>query len=163
VLWYVLAQGGGASQSKLLALAGAGCVLLAAAMVVGWPRLVALAVLLLAAPDAVVLAMRGPIPLAPVLAAGLLGASELAYWSAELRAGGRDVRFALALRLAVRLLAMAAVGAALGLLLLAVAELPASGSLDLTVLGAVAVVAVVGLAAWLVMASVGGGAGSGES
>jgi ABC-type multidrug transport system permease subunit len=47
-------------------------------------------------------------------------------------------------------------------LLLAVADLPASGSLVLTILGAVAVVAVLGLAVLLVISSVGGGARPGE-
>jgi hypothetical protein len=158
----VLAQAGQDSLSKLLSLAGAGIVLLAVAMFAGWPRLVALAVILLAAPEAVVLAMHGPLLLAPPLGAGLLGASELGYWSVDLRAGGSDVRARLRIRLGLRLLVMAAVGAGLGVLLLAVADLPANGSLDLTILGAVAVVAVLGLAVLLVVSSVGRGASPGE-
>lgn len=158
----MLAQGGQSSLSKLLSVAGAGLVLLAVAMFAGWPQLVALAVILLAAPEAVVLALHGPILLAPPLGAGLLGASELAYWSVELRAGGSDVQARLRLRLGLRLLVMATVGAALGVLLLAVSDLPTSGSLDLTILGAVAVVAVLGLAVLLVISSVGGGATPGE-
>lgn len=158
----MLAQGGEGSLSKLLSLVGAGLLLLAVAMFFGWPQLVALAVILLAAPDAVVLALHGPLLLAPPLGAALLGASELAYWSVELRKGGSDVQARLRLHLGLRLLVMATIGAALGVLLLAVADLPASGSLVLTILGAVAVVAVLGLAVLLVISSVGEGARPGE-
>ncbi len=78
---------------------------------------------------------------APLFAAGLYAAAELAYASLEARRPGGlgGHRFALAVGL------VAAGGAALGYLLLVLALLPLSGSLVLTALGGAAAVVATGI------------------
>jgi hypothetical protein len=115
-----------------------------------WPRLLAPTLLLVAVPWGVALVDRA-LPAESVLAgAGLLVVGELAGWSQDL-AGVVPQSAADALRLALRTLAMVAVGAGTASVLLAASALPAPGSLLRLLAGlgaALAVVAFVALRRW---------------
>jgi hypothetical protein len=104
------------------------------------------AVALLGAGYALLLVIRDPAldGRAPLVAAGLLAAAELAYWSLELRAGIAEDAGALARRVALLLL-VALAGMLLGALVLAVAGELGTGALWLEALGAAAAVAVLAL------------------
>lgn len=85
---------------------------------------------------------------APLYAAGLLLAAELAYWSLERRSPGRDEPGAIARRTAA-LLALVLGSVGLGALLLATVELPAGGGLVLEAAGVAAATATLALLAAL--------------
>ncbi|MHB1525326.1 MAG: hypothetical protein ACYCZN_03430 [Candidatus Dormibacteria bacterium] len=150
--WYTLAW---ARQGlpQLLGVETGGVLLLGLALGIRRPRVVPLAIILLAVPEALVLAERGPLLLAPLLGAGLLAASELSYWSLQLAQPGRSTARLRAV-LSWRLVLLAVAGSGMGWLVLSVAGLPAAGTIDLTLLGVVAVVGILGLAAWLVRSAV---------
>ena len=153
-LAYPAAEGKGLDLPALLGVGGAGLVLVLVGLALAWRPLIALSLLPLSIPVAVVLVLRGPIYLAPVLGAVLLMAMELDFWSIDESAPGpsaRRLRVALSLRTGV----MAALGACMGLLVLALAGFGASGGLALTLVGGVAAVGVLGLAVWLVRTGLG--------
>ena len=137
---------GGPEGWAVLAAGGAGTALLALAVAAGLPGVVPAAVALLGAAYALLLVLRDPAldVRAPLVAAGLLAAAELAYWSLELRAGIAEDAGALARRVALLLL-LALAGMLLGALVLAVAGELGTGALWLEALGAAAAVAVLAL------------------
>jgi len=153
-IWYTLAQ---ARQGRfaLAAVELVGLILLGVALGLRWRPPVPPAVILLAAPEALVLAERGPALLAPLLGAGLLLVAELSYWSLEFTTPGRTGA-RLRVRLSLRLASMAVAGALVGWLVLEVGGLSATGTLDLTMFGAAAVLAILALAAILVRSAVQG-------
>ena len=108
-----------------------------AAVVLGWSSLVPVSVGLLGAAYAIHLALDDPAldARAPLLAAGLLLAAELAYWSvAELQKVRTDAREQFRRLAVVVLLALA--GLAVGAVLLAVADLVRTRGLAVDLLGA---------------------------
>jgi len=130
---------------------GAGVLIFVAALLTGWRFLIALALPPLLAPQAVVLLERGPLLLAPVLGATLLAASELAFWSIGARPPGKHSG-RLLVTLVIRVWGLSVGGAVLGWLVLAISGLKTAGSLDLTFIGSVAVVALLAAMTWLVRA-----------
>ena len=138
----------------LLGVEVGGLVLLGLTLAIKLPRVAPLAIILLGAPVALVGAQSGTGLLAPWLGVDLLVVAELTFWSLDLAAPGQStagLRRALWLRLAV----LAVVGGGIGWLVLAVAGLPAAGTLDLTVLGVAATLGILGLMALLVRSAVG--------
>jgi hypothetical protein len=146
--WSALAATTGVPLTGVLGLLAV--VLLSAAVTLEWSAGIGWALGLLAAQylasalpfDSVVDAR------APVVGAGLLLVAELAYWSIELRSPMRDepaIHVARARAIGV----LVAAGAAAAVVPLLVAELPAAGQPALRVAGAIAVVCVVALLAWL--------------
>ena len=134
-----LAEGGDVALAVGARLAAVGLLALVAAVVLGWSTLLPAALLLLGgayathlAADDVALDARGP-----VVAAGLLLAAELGYWSLEERdrvrgEPGEDLRH---LGLVV-LVALA--GLAVGAVVLAAADLARASGLAVDLLGAAA-------------------------
>ena len=122
---------------------------LIAALVLGWPRLVPLALVLLGCAYAVYLALDDP-PLdvaAPALAAGLFVTAELAFWSLEERDAVRTERGEV-LRRAAIVAVQGAVALVLGSALLAVTDLARTRGLVIDLLGtAAAATALLSLAA----------------
>ena len=153
-LAYPAAQGQGLDRPALLGIGGAGLALVLAGLVLKWRPLIALALLPLSAPVAVVLVLRGPIYLAPVLGVVLLVATELDFWSIDEAVPGPSAA-RLRAGLTLRTVVMAALRLGLGLVVLALAGLRATGGLDLTLIGSVAAVGVLALAVWLLRASLG--------
>ena len=139
--------------AALLGVGSAGLALLLVGMGLSWRPGVALGLLPLAAAVATVLVLRGPVVLAPLLGAILLVMTELGFWAVDEsapRAGSARLRIVLAARTA----AMAVLGFVLGLVVLALAGLRASGGLDLTLIGSLAAVGVLALAVFLLRAGV---------
>ena len=157
-LAYPAAQGQGLDLPALLGIGGAGLALVLAGLVLKWRPLVALALLPLSAPVAVVLALRGPIYLAPVLGALLLVATELDFWSIDEAVPGPSAA-RLRVGLTLRTIVMAVLGLVMGLVVLALVGLRATGGLDLTLIGSLAAVGVLALAVWLLRASLGASEG----
>jgi len=116
---------------------------LTAGLVLGWPRLVSFALVLLGGVYALYLGVDDP-PLdvsAPAFAAGLLVAAELAYWSLDERAKVLGERGEALRRAAI----VAALGVAALVLcsgLLALADVARTRGLAVDLLGAAAVVTV---------------------
>jgi F0F1-type ATP synthase assembly protein I len=129
-----------------------GLILLGVALGLRWRGPVPSAVILLAAPEALLLAERGPALLAPLLGAGLLLVAELSFWSLDFSAPARSAA-RLRVRLAVRLASMAA-GTILGWLVMEIGGFSAGGTIDLTILGAAAVLAILVVAAIMVRSAV---------
>jgi hypothetical protein len=123
--------------------AGVAIVALAAALLLGWPRLVSLALVLLGGVYALYLGVDDP-PLdvsAPAFAAGLLVAAELAFWSLDERAEVLGERGETLRRSAI----VAGLGVAALVLcsaLLALADVARTSGLAVDLLGAAAAVAV---------------------
>ena len=136
------------------ALAGAGALavaLLLVAMVAGWPSGIAAALLLLAAVYAASLAIQDEASVdtaAPLYAAGLLVVAELAYWSLELRAGGREEARVVVRRFAA-LAALTISSVVLGAFVIAVTAFPLGGGLIWNVIGVAAAAATLGVLALL--------------
>jgi len=130
-----------------------GLILLGVALGLRWRGPVPSAVILLAAPEALLLAERGPALLAPLLGAGLLLVAELSFWSLDFSAPARSAA-RLRVRLAVRLASMAAAGTILGWLVMEIGGFSAGGTIDLTILGAAAVLAILVVAAIMVRSAV---------
>lgn len=101
-------------------------------------------------------ALRAPALLAPFMGALLLIAAELALWSIE-RSHPAQEATAVGLFRAVRLTGLALAGCGFGLLALAASDLAVSGGFDLTAVGVVAVVAILGLVFWLGRGALRGG------
>lgn len=149
--WYTAAAGGHLPLAALLAAEGAGILGFVAALLTGWRFLIALSLLPLLAPQAVVLLERGPLLLSPVLGATLLAASELAFWSIGARPPGPHSP-RLLWRLGARVVGLAAGGVVLGWLVLAASGLRTAGTLDLTVIGSAALLVLLAAITWLVRA-----------
>jgi len=129
-------------QTASIRLAIAALAVLVLGLVFGWPPLVALAIALAGAGYAAELAIDdAPLDrLAPVLAAAVIAAAELAYWSLEEREQVADDEGGRARHLAV--VALLALGALLvGGVLLGLVDLVQTGSLATDVLGAAAAAA----------------------
>ena len=120
-------------------LVAVGVLVLVAAVVLGWSSLVAASVVLIGSAYAVHLALDDPTldTRAPLLAAGLLLAAELAYWSLEerqnVRTEARDQ-----LRHLAAVVALALGGLFVGAVLLAVADVARTRGLAVDLLGAAA-------------------------
>ena len=120
-------------------LVAVGVIALVAAVVLGWSSLVAASVVLIGSAYAVHLALDDPelATGAPLLAAGLLLAAELAYWSLEerqnVRTEARDQLWHLAV-----VVALALGGLFVGAVLLAVADVARTRGLAVDLLGAAA-------------------------
>ena len=115
-----------------------------------WPRLLAPALLLVAVPWGIALVDRELPVESVIVGAGLLVVGELAGWSQDL-ATVVPQSAADAMRLALRTLAMVAVGVGTASILLAASALPAPGSLLRLLAGlgaALAIVAFVALRRW---------------
>ncbi len=152
-LAYVAIDAHGLNLAALLGVGAAGLALLLVGMGLNWRPGIALGQMPLAAAVATVLVLRGPVILAPLLGAILLVMSELGFWAVDESApgvGSRRLRIVLAARTAV----MAVLGFLLGLVVLALAGLRASGGLDLTLIGSLAAVGVLVLAVFLLRAGV---------
>ena len=122
-----------------LRLVAVGVVALVAALVLGWSSLVPASVVLLGSAYAVHLALDDPTldTRAPLLAAGLLLASELAYWSLEERQHVRtEAREQLRHLAVVAVLALG--GLFVGAVLLAVADVARTRGLAIDLVGAAA-------------------------
>ena len=123
--------------------------LLLAALAGGWPALVPWSLGLLLAEYAVLLVADADEldPFAPLYAAGLLLAAELAFWAID-GASVRGEPGTLERRLVT--LAVTAVGAAvLAALLIAAASVRTGGGAALELLGLIAAAAAAGVVAWL--------------
>ena len=143
----------GLNLAALLGVGSAGLALLLVGMGLSWRPGVALGLLPLGAAVATVLVLRGPVILAPLLGAILLVMTELGFWAVDEsapRVGSARLRIVLATRTA----AMAVLGFVLGLVVLALAGLRASGGLDVTLIGSLAAVGVLALAVFLLRAGV---------
>lgn len=128
----------------LLAIAGAaGVALLAAALAIRAPALVAPALALLGAEYAALFAVRDDTldVRAPLYGAGFLVVAELAFAALEQRAGKPEP--GLVPRRAATLVAVAAAGVLAGLIVLAAAAAPLDGGVGLEAVGVVAAVALV--------------------
>jgi hypothetical protein len=110
-----------------------------AAVVLGWSSLVAVSVVLVGSAYAVHLALDDPTldTRAPLLAAGLLLAAELAYWSLEERQNVRTDAREQVRHLAV-VVTLALGGLFAGAVLLAVADVARTRGLAVDLLGATA-------------------------
>lgn len=153
-LLYTTVQATGMPRAALLGTTAAGLLLILAGLVLRWRFLVAVGLFPLAAPLALVMSERGPIALAPVLGAALLVGAELDFWSIDEAVSGPS-SLRLRLGLTTRTLVLGVLGVGLGLLVLALSGLRASGALDLTLIGSVAVVGVLGLALVLARSGLG--------
>jgi hypothetical protein len=137
-LWLALAAEPATGRGAAV-LGGAGVVVLAAALAAGRPGPVPAALALLGAQYALVLTVDG-VPVdtrAPLVAAALLVATELAYWSLELRLAVAEEAGAIARRSAV-VLVLALAAMLLGASLLALVDVAGGGGLWLEALGAAA-------------------------
>ena len=114
-----------------------------------WQSVTGLAIFPLVIPAALVLVERGPLVAAPMLGVATLAAAELSFWSIDVGVAGSTAP-ALTRFLGLRLAAMLVAGLLLGMGILALGGVGAAGSLDLTVFGSLAAVAVMGLTAWLI-------------
>ncbi|MHB1638368.1 MAG: hypothetical protein ACYCUD_00840 [Candidatus Dormibacteria bacterium] len=153
-LLYTAAQAIGMPRAALLGTAAAGLLLILAGLLLRWRFLVALGLFPLAGPLALVMAERGPVALAPALGAALLVGAELEFWSIDEAVSGPS-SLRLRLGLTARTLVLGVLGVGLGLLVLGFSGLSASGALDLTLIGSVAVVGVLALALVLARSGLG--------
>jgi hypothetical protein len=134
----------GATRDGALVAGGVAVLVLAVGLILRTPTAVPAAIVLLGGEYALVLSVEGSglDTRAAVVAAGLLVAAELAYWSLELRAEVTDEPGSYARRLAV--LALLALGAlALAGMLLAVVDLAGREGLAVEIAGAGAALAAV--------------------
>ncbi len=127
-------RGGGLPLAWLLPITALGLLALLAGGLSGNPGLAACAPFLLGGPVALTLWDEGPAPLAVPLGVSILLATELAFLAADLARKGRSEPSALTAR-ALRTGAMALAGAAGSAVVLGIGGVPASGGLDLTILG----------------------------
>ena len=118
----------------------------------GWASGIAWTLALIAAAYAASLALRAEgsavDAAAPLYAAGLLLVAELAYWSLELRAVGREDAVALARRV-VALAAVVVASLALGAFVVVVTVVPLGGGLAWDVVGVAAAAATLAILARL--------------
>jgi hypothetical protein len=118
----------------LLPIAALGILALLAGALGGAPSVSACAPVLLGGPVAITLWDQGPALLAVPLGVSILLATELAFLAADLARRGTWEPSAVGAR-ALRTGGMALAGAAASVVVLAVGGVPASGGLDLTLLG----------------------------
>jgi hypothetical protein len=148
-LGYTTLGAGPLPLDLLLPFEGLGVLLLLGGLALRWRVLTGIGIFPLVAPASVVLVERGPLLLAPLLGIVVLASAELSFWSIDVGAFGSTapglIRF-----LGLRLTAMVVVGLLLGMAILALGGVGASGTLDLTVFGALAAAAVMGLTVWLI-------------
>jgi hypothetical protein len=130
------------------AIAVAAVLLLAAALVGGWPALLPWSLVLLGTAYVVSLELRpdeGTIDAAaPLVGAGLLALAELAYWSLELRGPGREERRLLARRGAA-LVGLALLSLLLGTLVVTLTAVPLGGGAAWDAVGVAAAAAALAL------------------
>ncbi len=128
------ARGGGLPLAWILPIAALGILALLAGGIGGAPGLAACAPVLLGGPVALTIWDQGPALLAVPLALSILLATELAFLAADLARKGTWEPSAVGAR-ALRTGAMALAGAAASAVVLGIGGVPASGGLDLTLLG----------------------------
>ncbi len=133
-LLYVAARGGGLPLAWLLPITALGILALLAGGLGGAPSLAACAPVLLGGPVALTLWDAGPVLLAVPLGLSILLATELAFLAADLAREGTWEPSAVGSR-ALRTGGMALAGVAASAVVLATGGVPASGGLDLTLLG----------------------------
>ena len=133
-LWYVVARGGGLPLAWLLPITAVGILVLLAGGLGRAPGLVACAPILLGGPVGLTLWDEGPALLAVSLGLSILLATELAFLAADLARKGEWELSALGAR-ALRTGGMVLAGAAAAAVVLGTSGVPASGGLDLTLLG----------------------------
>ena len=133
-LWYVAAQGGGLAPAWLLPITAVGLLALLAGGLTSTPGLAACAPFLLGGPVALTLWDEGATLLAVPLGVSILLATELAFLAADLARKGRWEPSAVGARV-LRTGGMALAGAAASTVVLGIGGVPASGGLDLTLLG----------------------------
>jgi len=138
-----VARGTGAVEAVSVRLAASALVALVAGIVLGWARLVPVSIALAAGSYAAQLAVDDVAldPTAPLLAVAVLLAAELAYWSLEERERPRAEPGA-GRRHAVFVAALGVAALAVGVALLALADVARTEGLALDVLGASAAAAV---------------------
>ncbi|MGC1184324.1 MAG: hypothetical protein WBA31_04120 [Candidatus Dormiibacterota bacterium] len=135
-------------RELLLGIEVAGLLVVVLALIVARAAWVMIGVAVLAVAEGAVLAIVGPGAWAPILGMLLLLGAELALWSIECSRAGRETA-AVGRYRAIRLLGLALVGAAGAVLVVAGSDLPLTGSLDLTVLGVLAAIAISAVVLWL--------------
>lgn len=144
-------------RQLLFGIEASGVALLLLALLLARPQLALAAVAVVAVAEGTIFVLGGPVLLAPFQGALLLASAELALWSIE-RARPAQESLAVGGFRAGRILLLSLVGAALGLVVLATSDLPASGGFDLTAIGMVAAVALAALILWLGREALRGGA-----